>query len=161
MRMSKKKLVKNLSKSVSKRREVRQVAVQTLYQMIEAHENLDINDAVDYALDAGVFPEEGYDGISNDYFYDLVEGVQTKEAELDKLIEPYLTGWSLNRIARIDLIILRIAFYELFFVSDEEVPNTVAADEAIELSKFFSDDKSRQFISGVVAKVLDDKKTEQ
>lgn len=150
--------MKTLSKKVSKRREVRQIAVQTLYQMIAAHENLDINDAVDFALEAGFFPDEGYTEIENDYFYDLLEGVQSKEAELDKLIEPYLTGWSLNRIARIDLIILRVAFYEIFFVSEAEVPNNVAADEAIELSKFFSDDKSRQFISGVVAKVIADQK---
>lgn len=153
--------MKTLSKKVVKRREVRQIVVQTLYQMISAHKNLDINEAVDYALEAGVFPEEGYDGINNDYFYELIEGVRSKEAEIDKLIEPYLTGWSLNRIARIDLIILRIAFFEIFFILEEEVPNNVAADEAIELSKFFSDDKSRQFISGVVAKVLEDQKTEK
>ncbi|MGO4943051.1 transcription antitermination factor NusB [Ruoffia tabacinasalis] len=149
-----------MSKKVVKRREVRQVVVQTLYQMISAHKDLDINEAVAYALEAGVFPEEGYEGIDNDYFYELIEGVRSKETEIDKLIEPYLTGWSLDRIARIDLIILRVAFYEIFFVSKEEVPNNVAADEAIELSKFFSDDKSRQFVSGVVAKVLDDTKAE-
>lgn len=83
-----------------KRREVRQVVVQTLYQMISAHKDLDINEAVAYALEAGVFPEEGYEGIDNEYFYELIEGVRSKETEIDKLIEPYLTGWSLDRIAR-------------------------------------------------------------
>lgn len=146
----------NLTKQVSKRREVRQIAVQTLYQMIEAHEDLNINDAVDFALEAGIYPEEGYSGIENDYFYELVKGIQNNESVLDQQIEPYLTGWSLKRIARIDLIILRLAFFEIFFMSDAEVPNNVAVNEAIELSKFFSDDKSRQFISGVLAKVLDD-----
>lgn len=152
----KKKLVMILTRNVSKRREVRQVAVQTLYQMIEAHDNLDINDAVDFALEAGVYPEEGYSGIENEYFYQLVKGVQDNEAVLDEQIEPYLTGWSIKRIARIDLIILRLAFFEIFFMPESEVPNNVAVNEAIELGKFFSDDKSRQFISGVLAKVLDD-----
>ncbi|XJS11396.1 transcription antitermination factor NusB [Aerococcaceae bacterium WGS1372] len=145
-----------MTKQVSKRREVRQITVQTLYQMIEAHENLDINDAVDFALEAGIYPEEGYSGIENEYFYELVKGVLDNEAVLDEQIKPYLTGWSLSGIARIDLIILRLAFFEIFFMSDDEVPNNVAVNEAIELGKFFSDDKSRQFISGVLAKVLDD-----
>lgn len=151
----------SLSKQVSKRRQVRQVAVQTLFQMIEAHENLDIDDAIDFALEAGVYPEEGYDGIENEYFYQLVKGVLDNQSALDELIEPYLTGWNINRIARIDLIILRIAFFEIFFMAEEEVPNTVAVNEAIELGKFFSDDKSRQFISGVLAKVLDNQTKEK
>src|SRR5699024_12794095 len=113
-----KQLVNILSKIVVKRREVRQVVVQTLYQMISAHKDLDINEAVAYALEAGVFPEEGYEGIDNEYFYELIEGVRSKETEIDNLIEPYLTGWSVDRIVRMYLCIFLVELYEYFFVSN-------------------------------------------
>lgn len=147
-----------LSKQISKRRKVREVAVQTLYQMIEAPEYLSVDDAVAYALDAGNYPEDGYGSVDRSYLNQLIKGVQENKQELDQKIEQYLTGWSLSRLARIDLTILRLAMYEIFYMSTNDVPNNVAVDEAIELSKTFSDDKSRQFISGVLAQVLNELK---
>jgi len=74
---------------------------------------------------------------------------------LDAKIDQYLsTGWQLKRIAKTDLVIMRIAFYEIDYV--EEVPNRVAVNEALELAKNFSDDRSRRFINGVLAHTLDD-----
>ncbi len=90
-----------------------------------------------------------------DYFQKLVTGVLANQADLDAKIDQYLsTGWQLKRIAKTDLVIMRIAFYEIDYV--EEVPNRVAVNEALELAKNFSDDRSRRFINGVLAHTLDD-----
>jgi len=90
-----------------------------------------------------------------DYLQKLVTGVLANQADLDAKIDQYLsTGWQLKRIAKTDLVIMRIAFYEIDYV--EEVPNRVAVNEALELAKNFSDDRSRRFINGVLAHTLDD-----
>lgn len=83
------------------------------------------------------------------YLDQLVTGVQDHETELDELISSYLTGgWTINRIARANLIILRIALYELQY--EKTLPAAVVINEALELAKTFSDDKSRKFINGVL-----------
>ncbi|GAA3614795.1 transcription antitermination factor NusB [Secundilactobacillus similis] len=84
------------------------------------------------------------------YLDQLVSGVLTNQAQLDDLIKKYLTtGWTLPRIAKTDLVILRLAFYELEYQTD--IPKRVAVNEALELSKQFSDDRSRRFINGVLS----------
>jgi len=89
-----------------------------------------------------------------DYLQTLVDGVLASQSDLDTQIDQYLsTGWQLKRIAKTDLVILRLAFYEIDDV--EEVPNRVAVNEALELAKKFSDDRSRRFINGVLAHTLD------
>lgn len=83
----------------------------------------------------------------------LVSGVYEKKDEIDKVIEKHLkNNWSINRISKIDLVILRIAIFEMTSVID--VPSTVALNEAIELAKTFSDDCSRKFVNGVLSNVM-------
>lgn len=90
-----------------------------------------------------------------DYLQKLVTGVLANQADLDAKIDQYLSaGWQLKRIAKTDLVIMRMAFYEIDYV--EEVPNRVAVNEALELAKNFSDDRSRRFINGVLAHTLDE-----
>ncbi|KRK97986.1 transcription antitermination protein NusB [Secundilactobacillus odoratitofui DSM 19909 = JCM 15043] len=84
------------------------------------------------------------------YLEELVTGVLANQEALDNQIKQYLTtGWTLPRIAKTDLVILRIAFYELDYQSD--IPKRVAVNEALELAKQFSDDRSRRFINGVLS----------
>lgn len=147
-------MVKCLNNKLS-RHIVREKAVQTLFQLIEPQEDTTTESALEFALLAGNDPEEGFEGRVDAYLREIVEGVIAQQATLDEQIENYLTDWTISRIAKIDLTILRIAFYEILFVDSARVPNTVAVNEAIELSKSFSDDKSRNFISGVLAKALD------
>lgn len=83
------------------------------------------------------------------YLTELVDGVIDHQAELDQEIKQRLSShWELSRIAKTDLVILRIAFYELKYV--DAVPTAVAINEALELAKTYSDDKSRKFINGVL-----------
>ena len=85
-----------------------------------------------------------------EYLIRLVDGVNHHRADLDDQISHFLNAdWTIDRIAKTDLIILRIAFYEIDDVKD--VPDKVAVNEAIQLAKKYSDDRSRRFINGVLA----------
>ncbi|MDR0614847.1 MAG: transcription antitermination factor NusB [Lactobacillales bacterium] len=85
----------------------------------------------------------------------LVAGVITKKDEIDQLITKHLAAkWKLQRIAKIDLVILRIAIFEIQYIDEEKMPNIAAVNEAIELAKIFSEEKSSQFINGILSNVL-------
>jgi N utilization substance protein B len=81
----------------------------------------------------------------------LVEGVADHEPDLDEIIARYASGWSLERMPTLDLLILRLATFELR--NRAEVPIAVAIDEAVELAKRFSTDDSGRFINGVLASI--------
>ena len=85
------------------------------------------------------------------YLQTLVEGVTEHQEKLDEQITQLLaSGWEINRLAQTDLVILRLALYEIQFV--DEVPTVVAINEALELAKTYSNDKSRKFINGALGK---------
>lgn len=79
-------------------------------------------------------------------------GVRTHLSEIDLLLETVTTGWKLERMAKLDLAILRLAVYEILF--DETIPSKVAINEAVELAKAYGGDKSPAFINGVLGKVV-------
>ena len=79
------------------------------------------------------------------------KNIVDKMEELDERIAANSEGWSLNRIGKADLTILRLATYEIIF--DEDVPTGVAIDEAVELAKRFAGDKGPSFINGVLSKI--------
>lgn len=78
------------------------------------------------------------------------KSVLLKFPEIDEKIEKEAEGWSIKRIGKVELAILRLALFEMFY--DEEVPVSVAINEAIELSKKFGGDESPAFVNGVLAK---------
>lgn len=85
------------------------------------------------------------------YLQTLVNGVRDHQDELDDQIKGLLAkGWTIDRLAKPDLVILRLALYEMQYV--DEVPTVVAINEALELTKTFSNDKSRKFINGALGK---------
>ncbi|GAJ25422.1 transcription termination protein NusB [Liquorilactobacillus sucicola DSM 21376 = JCM 15457] len=87
------------------------------------------------------------------YLETLVNGVSTQKEELDQVIASHLSNkWSISRLNKTDLLILRIAIYEAKFA--DGVPARVAINEALQLSKEFSDEKSRRFINGVLSNLV-------
>lgn len=83
------------------------------------------------------------------YLLTLVNGVREHQDELDEQINDLLaSGWTINRLAKPDLVILRLALFEMQYV--DNVPAVVAINEALELTKTFSSDKSRKFINGAL-----------
>ncbi|RKI41144.1 transcription antitermination factor NusB [bacterium D16-51] len=73
-------------------------------------------------------------------------------SEIDQKIEEKAEGWALGRLPKSDLTILRLAVFEILF--DEDVPNGVAINEAVELAKLYGGDKSYRFINGVLASIV-------
>ncbi|MCI6188781.1 MAG: transcription antitermination factor NusB [Clostridium sp.] len=110
-------------------------------------------DSVEEAMEVFV---DNYEGnikeLDLDYIKALLEGVEANKNEIDSIIERNLQNWKLDRISKINLTILRVGVYEIVF--DENIPKKVALNEAIELGKIYSDEKSVSFINGVLDKVL-------
>jgi N utilization substance protein B len=81
--------------------------------------------------------------------------------ELDARINEVAEGWKTRRMGKAELTILRLALYEILY--DEEIPQKVAINEAVELAKKFGGDDSPSFINGVLAKLVraDAEKKEQ
>ena len=78
----------------------------------------------------------------------LVSGVVSQSVEIDRLIAQCTENWKLARLAKVDLVVLRMATYELVFCPD--IPSRVSLDEAIEIGKRFGSAESATFINGVL-----------
>ena len=81
----------------------------------------------------------------------IESGVHANAEELDRRIAEHAVGWSIDRIARVDLSILRIAVYEMLY--REDVPVGAAINEAVELSKRYGGEKSFAFINGILGSI--------
>ena len=85
------------------------------------------------------------------YIEQVVLGIAEKKDELDEKIKTYLKGWTMDRISKTDLAILRLAVYEMLY--REDIPCKVSINEAVELAKRYSSDHGPSFVNGVLAKV--------
>lgn len=89
----------------------------------------------------------------------IVNGVRENRNEIDALIEEKAPDWPIKKIAKIDLVILRIAIFELIFKKD--TPTKVIIDEAVELAKEFGNDNSSKFVNGVLGSIVKKEKTKE
>ena len=86
-----------------------------------------------------------------DYATRLIEGVQENSATIDEQISGCSQRWSLERMPVVDKSILRMAVFELLWVT--EVPTAVVINEAVELAKLLSTAESGKFINGILGKL--------
>lgn len=82
------------------------------------------------------------------YIVSLVRGVADHGAELDGYIARHAKGWKFSRIDRVASAIMRVTMYEILYMPD--VPNKVAINEAVEISKKYVDDDVVRFINGIL-----------
>lgn len=86
------------------------------------------------------------------FLLNFVTGVEQSKNELDDKLSQYLKeGWTLERLTLIEKNILRLGLFEM---TEFDTPQLVAINEAIELSKKFSDEKSSKFINGILSKFV-------
>ena len=86
------------------------------------------------------------------YINDVILGIEKNNEQILKEIEQNLKeDWKLNRISKIDLSILKLAIYEIKY---KEIPYKVAINEAVELAKKYGEDKSKNFVNGILASVV-------
>ena len=87
-----------------------------------------------------------------EYISDRVGKVAEKVSEIDDAINGVAVGWTTERMSKVDLAILRLAYYEMKI--DDEIPEKVAVDQAVELAKKYGSDDSPAFINGILAKLF-------
>ena len=84
------------------------------------------------------------------YIRDKALNVILKSEEIDEMLNEHVTGWKTSRMNKVDLSILRLAVYEMKY--DEEIPEKVAINEAVELAKKFGGDEAPAFVNKSEAK---------
>lgn len=127
------------------RSELRNIAMIILYQ-IDIYEERKVPFNVDEVIKANL-------DVDNEFVKDIVYGVTTYKDSLDEIANKYIEGWTIDRIDKTGAAILRIALYELKFT---DTPEIVVINEAIELSKKYSDDAVRKIINAVLDKFIKD-----
>jgi len=95
---------------------------------------------------------EQYKG--NSFIEGLFEDISNNSAKIDAIITKHLKDWSIERLPAIDRSILRIALAEILY--RDEIPFSVSINEAVELAKMFSDEKSAKFINGLLGNLQDE-----
>ena len=90
--------------------------------------------------------------IDLEYIKDILEKVNSNLESLDAKIEESLNKWKIDRVSKVNLTILRLALAEIIYRDD--VPNAVAINEAIEITRKYSDEKSVAFINGALDKAI-------
>ena len=132
--------------STGARRQAREMALQVLFQL-EYAAGLDPLTALNGFREAVSAPEDAWR-----YAAHLLEGVQGQKTAVDELIQAHMAHWRLDRLALVDLNILRIAAFELRF-GNEEVPAAVAINEAIEIAKKYGSSDSGKFVNGILDQI--------
>lgn len=122
------------------RSEARAAAMQLLYEAMLGGQGGEDTKLELLSLDMSDEDETYIDG--------LVTEALSRQPALDAEIEKYLVNWTLERLSRVDLAILRLAALEILHRDD--VPDSVAINEAVELSHTFSTDEAGPFINGVL-----------
>ncbi len=123
------------------RREGRELALQMLYAYDIIHG--EVRDTLRGFREGVEAPQK-----VRDFAEALVNGVQDHLTDIDAAIKARSKNWSLSRMPRVDLAIMRLAAYELMFMPD--IPKKVTINEAIEIAKKFGDKESPSFVNGIL-----------
>lgn len=129
----------------------RENAMRVLYQIFLYKKN-----KIDYTTNGVIeeymdnIPLEEHKIINTDFLKELVGGVLNNINDIDNNISKYLENWTIDRLGLTDQAIIRISVYELLYTN---TPNLVCINEAIELSKKYSDEKVSKMINGVLDKI--------
>ncbi len=124
------------------RREAREEALILVFE--KQFNNDSIEDIIETAKEVrDIKPDE--------YIKNVVYGVFDNLELIDDIISKYSVGWSINRITKIALAVLRLAIYEMKFV--DEIPVSVSINEAVELAKKYSTKEDSAFINGILSSV--------
>lgn len=94
-----------------------------------------------------------------DYISERLYKVMDKVPEIDQKLDNVSKGWRLNRMGKVDLTILRLAAFEIFF--DDDIPVGVAINEAVEIAKKYGEEHSASFINGILGRLVSNEDAEE
>ena len=140
--LEEKSSIKNMKRSA-----IREAAFKLIYSFeIQEPENLE--EQIDLYLEC----EEITDKEAKEYIVDAINGIKKHIDEINNLIKKNLKAdWTIERISKVDFSILKLAIYEIKY---KELPYKVAINEALEISKKYGEETSRNFINGILASVV-------
>lgn len=124
------------------RSELREIAMKVLYQVYifqDSKQGYDVKELIKEQLE-----------VENEFVNELVFNVMENQNKINKTANKYLVDWNINRLSKVDKAILSIGIYELMYT---KTPSVVAINEAIELSKKYSDEKVTKMLNAVLDKV--------
>lgn len=124
------------------RSELREIIMKVLYQtyiLSNANTSFDVKELIKEQLE-----------VENDFVNSTIEGVIKNQKEISSLANKYLVDWNIDRLSKVDKAILSIAIYELKYT---DTPSLVAINEAVELSKNYSDEKVTKMINACLDKI--------
>lgn len=127
------------------RSELRDIIIKVLYQanlFDEAKINYDVDTLIKDQME-----------VQNDFVNDCVKGILDKKTEIYSIANSKLNNWTMDRLNKVDQAIVALGIYELKYT---DVPSIVAINEAIEISKVYSDEAVTKMINGVLDKVYHD-----
>lgn len=104
------------------------------------------------AIELFLTSQEIEDETVKEYLNDILFGVSENEEKINNLIEQNLReNWTINRISKINLSLLKIAIYEMLY---NKLPYKIAINEVVELAKKYSDEQGHSFINGILASIV-------
>ena len=124
------------------RSELREMAMKVLYQVYiyqSSNTTYDIDNLIKEQLE-----------VENDFVNSLVNNIIKKQKEISNMANKYLNDWNIDRLSKVDKAILSIGIYELLYT---DTPSVVAINEAVELSKKYSDEKVVKMINATLDKI--------
>ena len=130
-----------------KRKRSREIAMKLLFSMEiskNSYEETIETFVEDYEMDLKT--------IDLEYIKEVMKSVVDHKEEIDEIIKNSLINWTIDRVSKVNLTIVRLAIAEMLYIND--VPEVVAINEAIELTKKYSDDNSVSFVNGALDKAF-------
>lgn len=124
------------------RSELREIAMKVLYQVYifeDSKQEYDAKELIKEQLE-----------VENEFVNDLVFNIIEKQRDITKIANKYLVDWKIDRLSKVDKAILSIGIYELKYT---DTPSVVAINEAIELSKKYSDEKVTKMLNATLDKI--------
>ncbi len=126
------------------RKLTREIVMNTLYQM-EMHSNFNANDFNPYLADNILDDKE------LEFGKKVVSLFSENKEKVDESIKTYLKGWTMDRISKVDLSIIRVAVTEILYL--EELTMAISINEAVNLAKKYSDEESAGFVNGILGEL--------
>ena len=129
------------------RSKTREESFKLLYSM-QISKDVDIDEQIKMFLEQ----EEIEDSDVISYIKNIIKGVKENEKDIEEKIEQNIKeDWTLSRISKIDLTLLKLAIYEIIYT---KLPYKVVINEVVELAKVYGDDSSKSFVNGVLASIV-------
>ena len=131
------------------RSKIRELAFELLYSLeIQKVEKESIEEQIKISLETN----EITDKKAEEYFTDVVYGIQTNSEKIQETISSNLaSNWKIERISKISLVLLKLSTYELIY---KKIPYKVVINEVVELAKLYGDENAPSFINGVLGNIV-------